>query len=119
MQYRYADMRPAASDWTPDQQLASGGGTSHKGANAPRRPEAGSTPGGIHVGERRSRSKKREERDCEVVVVVDEVNYASPASALWSSAAVARSWRASGKTGVHRRKMALAFSRCMMVPVVW
>ena len=40
MRYEYAETGPAASDWT-EQQLASGGGTSRKGAYAPHRPEVG------------------------------------------------------------------------------
>ena len=39
MQYENTNMRPAASDWKPEQRLASGGEPSHEGANAPRWPE--------------------------------------------------------------------------------
>ena len=54
-------MRTSASDWKPEQQLASGGDASQDGGGASHWTEVGSTPGGINVGEKMSRSKIRGE----------------------------------------------------------
>ena len=61
MQIRYevSGQRPARG-----QQLASGGATSHKRADALREPEAGGTPRGIHTcKKRRSKARRRKQTE--------------------------------------------------------
>jgi hypothetical protein len=45
-----------------DQQLVGGGATSHPRAHAPRKPEVGGTPGGIHTCKRKRKKQSKEEK---------------------------------------------------------